>query len=102
MALPVPTIRPISDLRTDLNDVCECARTTQQPIFMTKNGKASLVVIDCEAYEQQRMHDLYVMKLREAEIEARYMPETVTLEEMDERVARILDDAQKVYADAER
>ena len=58
MALPVPTIRPISDLRTDLNDVCECARTTQQPIFMTKNGKASLVVIDCEAYEQQRMHDL--------------------------------------------
>ena len=102
MALPVPTIRPISDLRTDLNDVCECARTTQQPIFMTKNGKASLVVIDCEAYEQQRMHDLYVMTLREAEIEARYMPETVTLEEMDERVARILDDARKVYADAER
>ena len=42
------------------------------------------------------------MKLREAEIEARYMPETVTLEEMDERVARILDDARKVYADAER
>lgn len=102
MALPVPTIRPISDLRTDLNDVCECARTTQQPIFMTKNGKASLVVIDCEAYEQQRMHDLYVMKLREAEIEARYMPEAVPLEEVDERVARILDDARKAYADAKR
>ena len=51
MPLPIPQIRPISDLRTNLNDVCELARESQQPIFMTKNGKASLVVIDCEAYE---------------------------------------------------
>ena len=46
MPLPIPQIRPISDLRTNLNDVCELARESQQPIFMTKNGKASLVVID--------------------------------------------------------
>ena len=47
--LPLPAIRPISDLRTDLNGVCEDACETQQPIFMTKNGKATLVVMDCEA-----------------------------------------------------
>lgn len=40
MPLPIPQIRPISDLRTNLNDVCELARESQQPIFMTKNGKA--------------------------------------------------------------
>ena len=51
MPAAVPLIRPISDLRTDLNDVCAQAQETQQPIFMTKNGKASLVVIDCVAYE---------------------------------------------------
>lgn len=87
--LPLPAIRPISDLRTDLNGVCEDACETQQPIFMTKNGKAALVVMDCEAYERQRQHDRYVMKMREAEIEAQYHPESLALGEVGERMERI-------------
>lgn len=83
MTMPLPQIRPISDLRTDLNDVCDMARETQEPIFMTKNGKASLVVIDCEAYENQQQHDRYVLKLREAEIEERYHRETVSPDQLD-------------------
>ena len=91
MPLAVPNIRPISDLRTNLNDVCEQAQQTQQPIFMTKNGKASLIVIDCEAYEAQQKHDRYVQKLREAEIEAKYRDETFTQEEVAESMQRIFD-----------
>ncbi len=87
--LPLPAIRPISDLRTDLNGVCEDACETQQPIFLTKNGKAALVVMDCEAYERQRQHDRYVMKMREAEIEAQYHPESLALGEVGERMERI-------------
>ncbi len=87
--LPLPAIRPISDLRTDLNGVCEDACESQQPIFMTKNGKATLVVMDCEAYERQRQHDRYVMKMREAEIEAQYHPESLALGEVGERMERI-------------
>ena len=87
--LPLPAIRPISDLRTDLNGVCEDACETQQPIFMTKNGKATPVVMDCEAYERQRQHDRYVMKMREAEIEAQYHPESLALGEVGERMERI-------------
>lgn len=87
--LPLPAIRPISDLRTDLNGVCEDACETQQPIFLTKNGKATLVVMDCEAYERQRQHDRYVMKMREAEIEAQYHPESRALGEVGERMERI-------------
>ena len=87
--LPLPAIRPISDLRTDLNGVCEDACETQQPIFMTKNGKATLVVMDCEAYERQRQHDRYVMKMREAEIEAQYHPESLALGGVGERMERI-------------
>ena len=34
----LPAIRPISDLRTNLNDVCEQARELREPIVMTKNG----------------------------------------------------------------
>ena len=51
--LPLPAIRPISDLRTDLNGVCEDACESQQPIFMTKNGKATLVVMDADAFDEE-------------------------------------------------
>ncbi len=89
MPAALPLIRPISDLRTDLNDVCREAQETQQPIFMTKNGKANLVVIDCAAYEEQRQHERYVHKLREAEIEAKYRSETVSQASLDETMERI-------------
>lgn len=89
MAEALPLIRPISDLRVDLNGICETARETQQPIFMTKNGKASLVVFDCEAYERQRQHDRYVEKLREAEIEAKYHPQTISDSQVDEHMESI-------------
>lgn len=89
MPVAVPLIRPISDLRTNLNDVCDQAQSTQQPIFMTKNGKPSLMAIDCEAYEAQRKHDRYAMKLREAEIEARYIKEGISQESLDATMSEI-------------
>lgn len=89
MPIPLPQIRPISELRTNLNGICDLAHESQQPIFMTKNGKASLMVIDCEAYENQRQHDRYVQKLREAEIEAKYHSETVSQANLDETMQRI-------------
>lgn len=89
MPSPLPRIRPISDLRTDLNGICEDARQSQQPLYLTKNGAAALVVMDCEAYERQRHHERYVLKLREAEIEARYRPEAVSQEELDARMQSI-------------
>lgn len=88
MPAAVPQILPISDLRTDLNRVCDLAHKSQEPIFMTKNGKASLVVIDCEAYEQQQQHNRYVQKLREAEIEAKYRKEYVTQDQLDETLEK--------------
>lgn len=100
MTPAVPAIRPISDLRTDLNGICDQAAESQQPIFMTKNGKATLVVIDCEAYEQQRQHDRYVLKLREAELEAQYHPETVSRAEVTRRVEDILAQAREMRAHA--
>lgn len=90
MSMALPSVRPISDFRTDLNGICEEARRTQQPIIMTKNGKASLVVMDSQAYEAQRQHDRYVAALREAEIEARYQPEALSQQALDERIGTVL------------
>ena len=94
-AAPMPLIRPISDLRTNLNDVCDQAQQTQEPIFMTKNGKVSLVVIDSEAYEHQIQHARYVQKLREAEIEAKYCNETFSQEQVRDHMNEIFEALEK-------
>lgn len=91
MTATLPLIRPISDLRTDLNDVCAQAQETRQPIFMTKNGKASLVVIDSAAYEEERQRERYAHKLREAEIEERYQTATVSQKELDARMKQVFE-----------
>ena len=41
MQAALPQIRPISDLRTRLNDIENLARESREPIIMTKNGTAS-------------------------------------------------------------
>ena len=79
----LPIIRPITDLRTNLNDVCDQARESQEPIIFTKNGLPSLVVMDSAAYEAQKQRDRLYLALREAEIEARFDPRLVSQEDAD-------------------
>lgn len=96
MPLPatLPEIRPISDLRTHLGEIEETAKRTRQPIIMTKNGTASLVVIASDAYVDHMQHERAVAKLRESEIEAKYRSETVGHDEMKRRIAAILETAR--------
>lgn len=82
-AAVLPAIRPISDLRTNLNDVCEQARESREPIVMTKNGAPALVVMDSSAYEEQRQRDRVYLALREAEIEAKFESRLVSKSEAD-------------------
>ena len=46
----MPQIRPITDLRntTEISDICHAKR---EPVFITKNGYADLVIMSMEAYE---------------------------------------------------
>ena len=100
MSLPstLPHIRPISDLRTKLNEVEQEAQSTREPIIMTKNGTPSLLVMDSAAYEDRLQHDRAVRKLREAEIEAKYVKETIPHDRMKERVDALIEAAEKLYA----
>ena len=71
LAAPLPIIRPITDLRTQLNDVCTQATATQEPVVLTKNGTASYVLMDSAAYETAERRNRVYLALREAEIEER-------------------------------
>ena len=100
MPLPfaLPSIRPISDLRTKLNEVEAEAKETREPIVMTKNGVASLVVIDSSAYEDRLQHERAVRKLREAEIEAKYISQTIAHDQMKLRIATLIEAAERCDA----
>lgn len=89
IAMPLPIIRPITDLRTQLNDVCSQATELQEPVVLTKNGVASYVLMDSDAYECAERRARTYLALREAEIEERYRPEAVSAAESDAKLREI-------------
>lgn len=89
LAAPLPIIRPITDLRTQLNDVCTQATATQEPVVLTKNGVASYVLMDSGAYETAERRNRVYLALRETEIEERYRPEAVSAEESNAKMSEI-------------
>ena len=63
----MPTIRPISDLRNNSNEISEFCRTSREPVFITKNGVGDMVVMSIEMYERQQAQLELYSKLAEAE-----------------------------------
>ena len=67
----MPIIKPISDLRNNFNSIADICHKDDEPVFITKNGEGSLVVMSIAAYEkQQALIKLYQM-LGDAEIESK-------------------------------
>jgi len=63
----MPTIRPISDLRNNSNEISEFCRSSREPVFITKNGYSDLVIMSIDTYERNMaLLELY-SKLDEAE-----------------------------------
>ena len=66
----MPSIRPISDLRNHFTEITKEVQESREPVFLTKNGVGSLVVMSMEAYEEGRYESQVYDKLREAELQA--------------------------------
>ena len=49
----MPVVKPISDLQRNSDAIAESCHKTKEPVYLTKNGSASLVVMDAEAYDEQ-------------------------------------------------
>lgn len=95
---PLMETRPISDLRTKLNEIEEQAQTSGEPIVLTRNGKSSLVVMASDAYDAHVADERIARMLREAEIEAKYRKETTSLEDSKLRIAQIKAEIEKLHA----
>ena len=86
-------IRPISDLRTKLHEI-EKTIGVGEPVFLTKNGRGTMVVISIEDY-YELVNDIE-RKLDEAEHEATETEVRHSLEEVHERVLAKLNEQETV------
>lgn len=86
--MSAPIIRSSTDIRRDYNSIEALAKETGKPIYLTKNGRASLVVMDAAAFD----YDRYVGLLIDEAIEHnKKHPETYTLEEAKNELDRLVD-----------
>ncbi|MFZ2322555.1 MAG: type II toxin-antitoxin system prevent-host-death family antitoxin [Ignavibacteriaceae bacterium] len=51
----MPIIKPISDLRNKSNQISELANSSNEPIFITKNGEGDLVVMSMSHYSNMQL-----------------------------------------------
>jgi prevent-host-death family protein len=50
--LPMPSIRPSSDLRNKYNEISEFCHRYSEPVYITKNGQGDLAVMSIETFER--------------------------------------------------
>lgn len=49
----MPVVKPISDLQRNFGSIAYSRHKTKEPVYLTKNGSASLVAMNAEAYNEQ-------------------------------------------------
>jgi prevent-host-death family protein len=49
----MPTTLPVSDLQRDFKTIAAKCSETREPIYLTRNGKPSLVVMDAQAFDDE-------------------------------------------------
>lgn len=90
----MPNIRPVSDLRNHFAEITKEAQLSGEPVFLTKNGVGSIVVMSMESYEQNRYDSMVYDKLREAELQAVSTIERRSHAEVMAKARELLDEAE--------
>lgn len=50
----MPVCMPISDMQRNIRAVAQQCAETGEPVYLTKNGYPSLVVMDVQSYEREK------------------------------------------------
>ena len=90
----MPNIRPVSDLRNHFAEITREVQLSGEPVFLTKNGVGSIVVMSMESYEQNRYDSMVYDKLREAELQAASAKERLSHDEVMDKARKLLDHAE--------
>lgn len=87
-------IRPVSDLRNKFPEIEQTVLTSGEPVFLTKNGYGSMVVMSIEQYAA--LTDEIEMKLDEADKAATMTDTRYTAEEVFGRARRRIHERKTV------
>jgi prevent-host-death family protein len=98
----IPNIRPVSDLRNNFSEISRQVHTTNEPVYLTKNGRGDMVVMSMEAYEQDRFESEIYLKLKEAEIQAESTAKRYTHEEVMASMKKIIKEAENKQKSAKK
>lgn len=63
----MPIIKPISDLRNKSSEISKLAHSSNEPIFITKNGEGDLVVMSMAHYSNLQLKLELLSKLSVAQ-----------------------------------
>ena len=91
----VPKIRPISDLRNKFKDISKAVHTSNEPVYLTKNGRGDMVVMSLETYEQNLFESEIYLKLKEAEYQAVSEKRRYSHEETMSELRKIIAEREK-------
>ncbi len=78
----MPHIRPVSDLRNNFTEISRIVHEGREPVFLTKNGYGDMVVMSIKEYERRQFEQEIIVKLLEAEREAKSSTERYSHEEV--------------------
>ena len=86
-------IRPSASIRQNYNEIADLCRTSQEPVYLTRNGEGDLVVVDMETFSRrEKMLDLRE-QLLSVEEERVAGSKEYTIDELD----KILDEVIQEY-----
>jgi prevent-host-death family protein len=87
-------IRPVSDLRNKFPEIEDIVVNKGEPVYLTKNGYGSLVVLSLEQYSA--LTDETELKLNEADRVAESMTNRYSQEEVFGRVRERINGREKI------
>ena len=91
----IPKIRPVSDLRNKFKDISRTVHESNEPIYLTKNGRGDMVVMSIDAYEQNLFQFEIYNKLKEAEYQAASTKKRYTHDEAMTELHNVLKDIKQ-------
>ena len=84
-------IKPSASIRQNYNEISSLCKKTGEPVYLTKNGKGDLVVMDIEAYNVREIS----LNLREQLLEVEEERKNGTLDIPASEVSKIMREAIK-------
>ena len=90
----MPNIRPVSDLRNHFTEITHDVQASKEPVFLTKNGYGSMVLMSLEQYAQ--LTDPVELALEEADQASTLSDVRYSSEEVFGRVRRRIHEPKDV------